>query len=94
MSSNTPTEPTLASLQADIAALKHDLSSLLGHLKSGGTRATTEPLQEEAQRLYQAAAAQGSKATDALSEQIEKQPLMALLIALGIGYVGGRLLSR
>lgn len=29
-----------------------------------------------------------------VTDQVEQQPLVALLIALGVGYVGGRLLSR
>jgi len=93
MSSIPPSEPTLASLQEDIAALKRDLSSLLAHLKTGGAEAA-EPLEAQAQKLFDAAAVEGGKASSVLSQQIEQQPLLALLIALGVGYVGGRLLSR
>ena len=92
--SSTPTpDPSLAALHEDVAALKRDLAALLSHLKPGG-----EPVETQAERLFQAAADEGSKAAkvaaDQLARQVEQQPLLSVLIALGVGYIGGRLLSR
>jgi hypothetical protein len=38
--------------------------------------------------------AEDERSAKALRRQIEAQPLAALLIALGVGYIGGRVLSR
>ena len=71
-------DATLAALNEEIAALKRDLASAMGQFKP--------------------AADQGAQAAKAmvgrLEEQVEQQPLLSVLIALAIGYVGGRLLSR
>ena len=97
MSISSKTDPDLAALQDDLAALKRDVSNLLEHLKIGATNSAQTAagrVDDEAHRIYHGAAAEGDRAARAIGRQIEKQPLVALLIALGIGYVGGRLLSR
>lgn len=97
MSISGKTDPDVAALQDDIAALKHDLSSLLEHLKIGasnGAQTAAGRLDDGAQKIYRNVAAEGDRAAKAIGRQVEEQPLVALLIALGIGYVGGRLLSR
>ena len=95
MSATTTTD--LESLQKDIAALKHDVGSLLEHLKTGasnGAQSAADQIDDSARRLYRTVASEGERSVKAVSAQIEEQPLVALLIALGIGYFGGRLLSR
>jgi ElaB/YqjD/DUF883 family membrane-anchored ribosome-binding protein len=97
MSSSNPADPTLANLQEDVAALKRDLSSLLSHLTSGassGAQAASDQIGDHATRLYNDATAGGARSMKAISRQVEEQPLLALLVVLGIGFVGGRLLSR
>jgi ElaB/YqjD/DUF883 family membrane-anchored ribosome-binding protein len=97
MSSTVNTDQALAALQADVAALKQDLTSLLSHLKSGATgsaQAAAAQIDQGAQTLYRNAAAGGERSLKALGNQIEEQPLLALLVLLGVGYVGGRLLTR
>ncbi len=87
----------LSALQDDIVALKRDVTSLLDHLKIGAAssaRNTADRLDEGAHRLYRAVADEGERSVKALSQKVEEQPLSAILIALGIGYIGGRLLSR
>jgi ElaB/YqjD/DUF883 family membrane-anchored ribosome-binding protein len=91
------TDPSIAALQDDIAALKRDVSKLIEHLQEGAAtsaRSTAEQIDDGVQRLYRNVAAEGDRAVKGVSRQIEEQPLVALLIALGVGYIGGRLLSR
>ncbi len=97
MANGITSDPTLASLQADISSLKQDLSSLLSHLKSGATasaQTAAGQIQDGAEQLYRTATTEGTKSAKLLGKQIEEQPVLALLIVLGIGYLGGRLLTR
>jgi hypothetical protein len=97
MSGSNKSEPGIAGLQDDIAALKRDVASLIEHLKVGATTGAQNAagqLDDGAHRICRGLAAEGDRAVKAVSDQIEAQPLVALLIALGVGYVGGRLLSR
>ncbi len=91
------TEPTLAALQSDISALKQDMANLITHLRTGasqGAQAAADQLDEGACRLSRNAAAEGERAIKALGHTIEEQPMLALLVVLGVGYLGGRLLAR
>jgi ElaB/YqjD/DUF883 family membrane-anchored ribosome-binding protein len=97
MTASTTGASDVENLQQDIAALKLDVSNLLEHLKLGasnGAQNAAGQIDDRARRLYRGVAAEGERSVKALSAQIEEQPLVALLIALGIGYFGGRLLSR
>ncbi len=97
MNASNHIDPSLAALQDDIAALKRDVANLIEHLQAGaanGARSAAEQLDDGVQRIYRNVAAEGDRAVKGVSRQIEEQPLVALLIALGVGYVGGRLLSR
>ncbi len=73
-------------LADDVAALKRDLAHLIENVKktSKGT----------ANDVYRNIAAESERSIKAVSRQVEEQPLMSLLIAFGVGLVGGRLLSR
>jgi ElaB/YqjD/DUF883 family membrane-anchored ribosome-binding protein len=97
MNASSNTDPAFAALQNDIAALKRDVSNLIEHLKAGATDSAQNAagqIDDEARTIYRNVAAEGDRAAKAISRGIEQQPLVALLIALGVGYVGGRLLSR
>jgi ElaB/YqjD/DUF883 family membrane-anchored ribosome-binding protein len=97
MATTTVEEPTLATLQADMAALRQDLANLVAHLQAGassGVQGAASRVDAEARRIFRGVAAEGERSADAISRQVEEQPLVALLIALGVGYIGGRLLSR
>ena len=76
----------IAALQKDFAALKKDVASLLDHLQ--------EETVNGADRVYRTVAKESQRQAEVLSHRIESQPLIAVLIAAGIGYIGGRLLSR
>jgi ElaB/YqjD/DUF883 family membrane-anchored ribosome-binding protein len=90
-------QPDFAALQADVTALKKDVATLLDHLQKetvNGARHAVDRLEKQAEQLYRTVAAEGHKQAEVLSNRIEDQPLTAVLIAAGIGYLGGRLLSR
>jgi len=97
MSDANSRNPDLAALENDIATLKRDVASLIGHLKAGianGAQGAAGQIEDGAASLYNMASAEGDRAVKAVIRQVEEQPLLCLLIALGVGYVGGRLLSR
>jgi hypothetical protein len=97
MSEPDKSESGVAGLQDDIATLKRDVASLIEHLKLGattGAQSAAEQLEDGAHRICRGVAAEGERAAAVVCRQIEAQPLVALLIALGVGYIGGRLLSR
>ncbi len=88
---------TLSTLEADLAALKRDVASLVENLSqrvTNQTEATAAQVEAGARRAYRSAAEMGEQSTKALSRQVEEQPLMALLLVLGLGFIGGRLLGR
>ena len=95
--STLTTDQSLSALQDDLAALKRDMGSLLAHLKSGvaaEASTATESIEAGAARLYRGATAEGCKSAKALARQVEEQPVLAMLVLLGLGYLGGRLLAR
>jgi ElaB/YqjD/DUF883 family membrane-anchored ribosome-binding protein len=97
MSNAGTTNTEMTSLRDDVQALKHDVTSLLEHLKTevtNGAQCAASHLDDGSRRLYRGVSTEGGRAAKALGQQIEKQPLLAALIALGLGYLGGRLLSR
>ena len=90
-------EPDLATLQEDLAALKRDVASVVEHLTASATSGAQGAAAQRAagaRRAYRAVAEEGDRAVRAVGAQVEAQPLAALAIALGIGYLGGRLLAR
>src|SRR5579871_3245677 len=85
----------------DVAMLKRDLARLMEHMKNGAydvaagsARETVERLSSEADQLYRGLAKQGNRSIKSISRQVEEQPLASLLVAFGIGLIGGRLLGR
>jgi ElaB/YqjD/DUF883 family membrane-anchored ribosome-binding protein len=91
------TETDLRKLAEDVQALKRDLAALADHSRDtlwSGAADTANAIGSEAQRLYDGAAAQGKRSAKAISDQIEEQPLLSILIAFGIGFLGGRILPR
>lgn len=86
-----------SALQSDLAKVKTDLAALVEHFgksASNGARDVTAQIDAGARGLARDVAATSDSAVTAISHQIEKQPLVVLMIALGLGFVGGRLLSR
>ncbi|MEA2781951.1 MAG: hypothetical protein QOK29_3495 [Rhodospirillaceae bacterium] len=77
-------------LKDDMANLREDLGQLVEHLRRGAT----ESAARQAQRIYDQLATQGERSANAIAREVEERPLTALLIAFGIGFIGGRLLTR
>ena len=97
MSGSSKSEPGIARLQDDIAALQRDVTSLVEHLKLGaasGAQSAADQFDDGAHRVYHGIAAEGDRVAKVVCRQVEEQPLGALRIALGVGYIGGRLLLR
>ena len=97
MSTSNTVDSSLAAVREDLASLRRDVMGLMDHLKASatnGARSTVSDLDEGARQLYRAAASEGDRSAKAISRQIEEQPLLALAIAAGIGYIGGRVFSR
>jgi hypothetical protein len=101
MSSATKTTTDIETIGDDLAALKRDFASLIEHLKTGATvgagdsaRQAAGKLGDEAQQLYGKLASERTRSVQALSRQIELQPVASLLIAFAAGFLGGRLLAK
>lgn len=93
----TNTDPTLSALRDDLTALKQDVAGLLEHLKVGassGAQSAAEHVDDAAHRLCGSISASGEQSIKDIGRQVEEHPLLALLLALGVGYLSGRLLSR
>jgi hypothetical protein len=83
-------KPDLETIRDDLDALKTDLGGLLRHVKSG----TVDGVSDEAKRLYGKLTSQSEETLETVARQIEEKPLASLLIAFGIGFIAGRILSR
>jgi len=96
--------PDFTALQADVTALKKDVASLLDHLQKetvngargavNGAKGAVDRFEKQAEQLYRTVYAKGEQQAEVLSHKIEDQPLTAVLIAAGIGFLSGRLLAR
>jgi hypothetical protein len=76
----------LEKIREDLASLREDLARLTSDAKG--------EISEEARRLYARLSDQGQRSATAISRGIEEQPLLTLLLAFGIGFIGGSLLRR
>jgi ElaB/YqjD/DUF883 family membrane-anchored ribosome-binding protein len=97
MSAPNSTDPNLTALCDDLAALKRDVAGLIEHLKQGasnGAQSATEQVDKAAHRLCSSVTASGEQSVKEIGRQVEEHPLLALVLVLGVGYIGGRLLSR
>ena len=91
------TSPDLETIQADLESLKRDLAALMSHLKSGAQDrigGAANQVGDEATRLYGIMAEQGDRSMKALQRQVQEQPLLFLLGAFAVGYLGGRVATR
>lgn len=90
-------DPDLAALRDDLSGLKRDVAGLIEHLRLGvtaGAETAVTRIDAGARGLAHDIAAEGSRSGEMIARKIEEQPLVALLIAVGVGWIGGRLMSR
>jgi hypothetical protein len=94
MSASMDSDPDIALFREDLVLLKRDVSSLIEHIKGGATNNVQNATNRHVRSLHQEAGAQGERSAQVVSVFTEKQPLVALIIAVGIGYLGARVLRR
>jgi hypothetical protein len=97
MSATTDTDTDLAAIHSDLSNLKGDVSSLIEHFKGGaknGIQDVSDQIADGVRLASESAAANGERTAEAIGLWIGRQRLLALGIALGVGYVGARAFSR
>ena len=104
MNTSKNTDADYNALRDDLAALKGDMANLISHMSdraasgaqsaANGAQSALGMMDERARDALRSASAEGDRAVKAVGQKVEEQPVTALLIALGIGYIGGRLLPR
>ena len=97
MSASMDSDPDIALSREDLVILKRGVASVIEHIKGGATnkvQGATNQVNRHVRSLRQKAGAQGERAAEAVSVFTEKQPFVALMVAVGIGYVGARVLRR
>ena len=97
MSAAMDSDPDIALFREDLVILKRDVASLIEHIKGGATsivQNATKQIERHVRSLRQEAGAQGERSARAVRVFTEQQPLVALIIAAGFGYVGARVLRR
>ena len=88
------TREDLEAIKEDIAALKRDLAIALENLRGQATDTVSgiaNQLSDEAGALYREVADRSSKATEALGQKVEEQPLTSVMVAFALGYVFSRI---
>lgn len=87
-------------LQREITDLRRDFSTLLESVRARGdgvakdTEATIRELASQAQRIYDDVSRSGRHSLHAVGKTIEERPLVSILIAFVLGFIGSRLLDR
>jgi ElaB/YqjD/DUF883 family membrane-anchored ribosome-binding protein len=97
MSASMIAESDIALFRQDLVALKRDVTSLIEHTRGGATNTVqnaANQIESGMQGFRQQAGAQGDRASKSINLFVEKRPFVALMIAVGIGYIGARLLRR
>ena len=87
----------LQSIMNDLASLRDDIAALTKHVGNNAydaSSAAAEQVGARASKVYDNMAAQGQRSAKAIGQQVEEQPLMTLLIAFALGFVGSRMLQR
>ena len=97
MNASMKVEPDLAMFREDLDALKRDVATLIDHMKAEATNTVQNAASEVERRvtsLSQQVGAEGDRSANAINLFVQNQPLVALAMAVGIGYVGARVLRR
>jgi ElaB/YqjD/DUF883 family membrane-anchored ribosome-binding protein len=97
MSASTDNDADLAAVRNDLAALRSDVSSLIANLDKGarhGAQNAADQISGSVRDFSQGAVDGGQQSAKIVGAWIEEKPVLAFLIALGVGYVGVRALLR
>ena len=93
--------PDLAAVMNDIALIKRDLAALIKNnmkIDLSGEIASAKnvlgDMSEEVSHLYRNMAEQGERSIKAIGKNVEEQPVISLLLAFALGFIGGKLLSH
>lgn len=87
----------LAAVRNDLAALRTDVASLISNLDKGarnGARNAADQFSGSVRGLSQNAVDGGQQSAKMIGAFVEEKPVLAFLIALGVGYFGVRALLR
>jgi dihydrodipicolinate synthase/N-acetylneuraminate lyase len=91
---DTLPNPELERIKDDIAALRRDLAAAVESIRGGAVGSVSgiaQQLTDEASALYREVADRGNKATAALGQKVEEQPLTSVLVSFALGYIVSRL---
>jgi hypothetical protein len=97
MSATTDTDADLAAIRSDLSSLKGDVARLIEHFRGevrSGVQDVSDQITDTVRASYENAAANGEQTAKAIGLWIGRQPLLSLGIALGVGYLGARAFSR
>jgi len=97
MSASMNVDSDLELFRKDLGNLKRDVANLIEHVKGGAMNTVqnaADEVEQSVKGLRQRAGAEGDRSAKALNLFVQNQPLVALTIAVGIGYVGARVLRR
>ena len=97
MNASMKVEPDLAMFREDLDALKRDVATLIDHMKAEATNTVQNAAGEVERRVTsfsQRVGAEGDRSANAINLFVQNQPLVAVAMAVGIGYVGARVLRR
>jgi hypothetical protein len=97
MSATTDRDADLGAIRGDLSNLKGDVASLVEHFKGGaknGIQEVSDQIADGVRCASESAAANGERTAKAIGLWIKREPLLALGIALGVGYVGARAFSQ
>ncbi|PKP70157.1 MAG: hypothetical protein CVT82_07895 [Alphaproteobacteria bacterium HGW-Alphaproteobacteria-4] len=84
-------------MMADLAALRADVAQLAGHVKASTVSAAETAagqVSAEATRLMGTVSDASKTSVKAVERQIDAHPLVSLMLAFSLGFVGSRLLAK
>ena len=87
----------LSAIEDDLLALKSDMVRILKHFKGDvldTAQGTTEHIGAGISNAGADAADRGLRSAKAIGAWVERRPMLAFVIAVGVGYFGARALSR
>jgi hypothetical protein len=87
----------LSAIREDLLALKSDMGRILRHFKADvldGAQGATDRIGGGLCNAGAGAADQSLRSAKAVGAWVERQPMLAFLIAVSVGYFGARALSR